>query len=101
MAQMRGLVSHDVEWEEAVPVAIRLELKGGVRLRLDLAGRTLVQEAGEPLRPKQLDWCIEIGEYLVRQALLERQEELRKQRGDGRAAIDFEPRPDPKVIWWG
>lgn len=101
MSGFSGVVDHTIHWQEKVPVGVELLLKRGEVVRIDLVGRLVEQTEGEPLKEKKRAWCLQIGDYLARQALLERQEKATQHRADGRVTLSFEPRPDPRVTWWG
>ncbi|MBF0262225.1 MAG: hypothetical protein HQL97_10385 [Magnetococcales bacterium] len=96
-----GVVRHEVRLEGAVPVAVTLVLARGAEVEVDLVRHTVTQRVGAPLTARQEAWVREIGGYLARQHLLEIAEERRASQTDGRAAIPFEPRPKPGMIWWG
>lgn len=96
-----GVVRHEVRLEGAVPVAVTLVLARGAEVEVDLVRHTVTQRAGAPLKPRHEAWVREIGAYLAGQHLLESAEARRESQTDGRAAITFEPRPKPGMIWWG
>ncbi|MBF0213288.1 MAG: hypothetical protein HQM00_06950 [Magnetococcales bacterium] len=96
-----GVTRHELQLEDQVPVAIVLTLAHGVEAVVDLVAHTVTQRAGPPLKPKQSAWVLEIGAFLARQHLLEAVEAKRAQSRSGDAAITFEPRPKPDMIWWG
>lgn len=95
-----GVTEHKIRWQEKVPVAVELSLKGGAKVEVDLVSREVVVVAGV-LKAKKIEWCQHIADYIARQSLLEISEKSGKKRSDGRVGIQFEPRPDPKIIWWG
>jgi hypothetical protein len=101
MSSSGGVVSHTIHWQEKIPVRVSMILRGEVEVSVDLVEQRVEMVSGAELKPKKKEWCLHIGDYLARQALLEIQEELVKKRKDGRSGIPFEARPDPKITWWG
>ncbi|MBF0455193.1 MAG: hypothetical protein HQL72_10315 [Magnetococcales bacterium] len=101
MSASGGVVTHTLCWQEKIPIGVDLTLRGGVVVRVDLIEKRVVAVEGGELKPKKIQWCLHIADYLARQALLELQEKANKKRSDGRSSIQFEPRPDPNITWWG
>ena len=96
-----GVTYHDVRWDGEVPVAVFLIMGDGTEVVVDLPGQTVTVMRGEVKRKKQV-WCVQIADFLARQALLKRTEARRKRAAPpGGQAIEFEPRPDPNRPWWG
>ncbi|MBF0621772.1 MAG: hypothetical protein HQL54_07560 [Magnetococcales bacterium] len=92
---------HHVELKEGQPVAIRLELSNDYIVELDYITREIRLIQGEALSAKQEAWCVQIGQYLGRMALMEKQEEAQKNALGAAKPLEFGVRPDPNQIWWG
>jgi hypothetical protein len=101
MSSSGGVIKHSIRWQDELPVGVEITLKGEVSVYVDLLKQQVAMVAGEELKAKKKEWCLQIAIYLARQALLKIQEESRKKRADGRSGIQFEARPDPNITWWG
>ncbi len=101
MSGFGGVSGYEVRWRDELPIGVEITLKGDVTAYVDLMQQRVDMVSGAQLKPKKRDWVLQIAVYLARQALLEVQEEENKKRKKGRANIEFEPRPDPNIIWWG
>ncbi|MBF0371658.1 MAG: hypothetical protein HQL52_19655 [Magnetococcales bacterium] len=100
-SRFRGVQHHKIQWDGNVPVAVEMTLGDGLVVTLDMVKKELVGEQAEGLSKRKQEWLKHIGDYLARTTLLKQQEKKGSNRKDGAKAIDFEPRPDPKVLWWG
>ncbi|OSM00381.1 hypothetical protein [Magnetofaba australis] len=98
---MPGITDSAIEWDNEIPVAITLELRGGQTIRVDFVQQSAVQTTGKPLKEKQREWCLQMADYLMRQALLKRQDEKRQEGSDGAKPLEFYAKIDPNVTWWG
>ena len=96
-----GVSHHDIHWENDVPVAVTLMLGDTAEVLVDLPEQTVTVGKGE-IKAKKSSWCLHIGDFLARQALLKRTEKQRQKTTPvGDQSIEFGVRPDPSNIWWG
>lgn len=96
-----GVSSHEVHWENNIPVMVVLTLRGGIEVVVDLI-KKVAQTPSDVIFPqKKLDWCLHIGSYLARQALLQRTQDQQRNLPEGSSTLEFDVRPDPHRVWWG
>ncbi|MEG3638347.1 hypothetical protein [Magnetococcus sp. PR-3] len=101
--RFRGITESEIEWDERIPIALTMTLNKGQKIRVDLVTRQMQQLSGKPLKEKQHEWVQHMADYLLRQALLKRQEDEGgdKMEEAGKQPLTFTPRIDPDVTWWG
>ncbi|MBF0137874.1 MAG: hypothetical protein HQL65_16710 [Magnetococcales bacterium] len=102
----RGIVSHTVHQEpNGVPTRVVMELGDGIVTELDLLQNELRQLAGAELPAIKRQWCMQIGTYLARMALLEAEEKrfaaTPTQDATKGQPVTFMRPPPPGVVWWG
>ncbi|MEO5378958.1 MAG: hypothetical protein H7832_14425 [Magnetococcus sp. DMHC-6] len=99
--KFRGVAQHRIDWEGEAIKAVILTLMDGQEVRINLESENSTLESAHSLSPKMVNWCVHIGVYLARMALLEQQEKQSEKQQGHQKSLQFEPRPDPKIIWWG
>ncbi|ABK46186.1 hypothetical protein Mmc1_3701 [Magnetococcus marinus MC-1] len=101
--RFRGITDSEIQWDGRIPTLLTMTLNRGQKVQVDLVTRQLQQLAGKPLKEKQQAWVQHMADYLLRQALLKRQEEEHEAKieGSGHQPLTFTPRIDPNVTWWG
>ncbi|MEO5367234.1 MAG: hypothetical protein H7831_12980 [Magnetococcus sp. WYHC-3] len=100
-SRVPAIRQYGFEEEQQIPIKVLMSLQGGEEVVFDLLTKTLSQNAGAPLSPRLHRWCEDMADYLARSRLLERQERQRKTALKGAKEVDFEPPPDPRLVWWG
>ncbi|MBF0178289.1 MAG: hypothetical protein HQL63_15805 [Magnetococcales bacterium] len=95
---------HEIVWANNVPTAVVMELGDGVVIELDLPQNELRQVQGAALPDSKRQWCLQIGAYLARMALLEAEERrcATPQTAEAQGQpVAFMPPLPPGGVWWG